>query len=216
MKRSKWTEAENELLKKLFPVTPTVELLPLFPSHPLRSINSQANDLGLRKTDEYRKHYLAVNRQQAIKALQGGTPWNKQEHPQLACAICGKTFDVKKYRGETARFCSKACTNAWKKTVRGTDHPLYTLVDRTCQWCGEPFKAKPAEVRYGYALFCSRNCLGSFTCSLQQGRRSSIELAIEEVLIALNQPFEGQKQVRPSLVYYHLPSSNLAIYCNPT
>lgn len=32
------------------------------------------------------------------------------------------------------------------------------MVDRNCQQCGALFKAKPADVRRGWARFCSKSC----------------------------------------------------------
>lgn len=31
-------------------------------------------------------------------------------------------------------------------------------VDRTCKWCKKPFKARSADVKRGWALFCSKSC----------------------------------------------------------
>lgn len=212
--RSHWTPDEVELLKAKFPVTSLEELQTLFPLHPKSAIYSKANELKLRKTDKYRKQYLAVNRENAIKALHGSTPWNKQEPIQKACETCGNTFEVPLYRKDTARFCSTVCANLWKTTIRGTEHPLYTLMDRTCQWCGKAFKTKPAKVAYGEGLYCSRNCLGSAMSKLQQGRRSTLEIAVEQILTALNEPFETQKQLGPWLVDFYLPDRNLVIECD--
>lgn len=213
MKHSRWTETENDLLREKFPIMPTVDLVPLFPSHTLRSINSQANDLGLKKTDEYRKQYLAENRIKAIEAMQGGTPWNKHSLIEKICPTCGISFTVSGHT-KNQTYCSKKCVHKWLETTSGETHWHYRLVERTCQWCGETFKAKPAEIAQGHALFCSRRCQGSYTTYTIGGKRSSLEIAIEEVLTALNESFESQKQIGYWLVDFYLPNRNLVIECD--
>lgn len=32
------------------------------------------------------------------------------------------------------------------------------IVDRKCQWCKQPFQARSADVKRGWALFCSKRC----------------------------------------------------------
>ena len=47
------------------------------------------------------------------------------------------------------------------RTGRPIGRPAYPLVDRTCEWCKSPFKAKRCEVNRGSARFCSISCATS-------------------------------------------------------
>jgi hypothetical protein len=33
-----------------------------------------------------------------------------------------------------------------------------TTVDRSCEWCKKPFTARSADVKRGWARFCSKSC----------------------------------------------------------
>lgn len=208
-----WTPEEIDFLMLNFPIVSTESLCISLPRHPLQSIRDKANELELKKTKEYRLAYLKENRQNAIAALTGSTPWNKQEPIHKQCETCGKAFIVTQVR-EDARFCSQQCVATWLKTTAGETHWHYRRVDRTCQWCKETFKAKPASVAYGYALFCSRRCQGSYMTYTIGGRRSSLEVAVEQVLTILEEPFESQKQIGPWLVDFYLPTRNLVLECD--
>lgn len=39
--------------------------------------------------------------------------------------------------------------------------PASGKVERNCQWCGKPFKARAADVKRGWAKFCSKSCKAS-------------------------------------------------------
>lgn len=43
----------------------------------------------------------------------------------LECQQCGKSFTVRAYRKETARFCSRVCQSAHLATIVGEHHPSY-------------------------------------------------------------------------------------------
>jgi len=209
-----WTPEEVEILKNQFPITLTKDLQVLLPRHPLRGIISKAADLELRKTHEYRKECNAVNRENAIRVLRGGTPWNKQPLAEKTCPTCNTNFIVTG-REKNRICCSLECANIYKGRITGTEHPLYKEpAQRTCQWCGKAFTCKPSIAAMGEGLYCSRHCLGSATTQAQGGRRSSLEFAIEQVLVDINEPFEAQKQVGPWLVDFYLPARNLVIECD--
>lgn len=42
-----------------------------------------------------------------------------------------------------------------------TRTPQPRMVDRTCKWCKGPFKARAADVKRGWAKFCSKSCKAS-------------------------------------------------------
>lgn len=104
------------------------------------------------------------------------------------CEICGKSFSVKPYRENTARFCSKVCGGKWHMTyrimrgpdlrgntyrkgmrptnaftseqVRGRNSPCWKEGESfTCEHCGKSFRVKPWIIRQsGKPRFCSRAC----------------------------------------------------------
>ncbi|WP_288379804.1 hypothetical protein [uncultured Massilia sp.] len=39
--------------------------------------------------------------------------------------------------------------------------PQPRMVDRKCNWCKKPFKARAADVKRGWAKFCSKSCKAS-------------------------------------------------------
>lgn len=39
--------------------------------------------------------------------------------------------------------------------------PSTGKVERKCQWCDKPFKARAADVKRGWAKFCSKSCKAS-------------------------------------------------------
>lgn len=59
MKRKTWSIQQIELLKKIFPITATNELIPFFKTSK-QSILSKARKLGLKKTKEHRSHISAI------------------------------------------------------------------------------------------------------------------------------------------------------------
>jgi hypothetical protein len=40
--------------------------------------------------------------------------------------------------------------------------PQPKMVDRTCKWCKGPFLARAADVKRGWAKFCSKSCKASW------------------------------------------------------
>lgn len=92
------------------------------------------------------------------------------------CEVCGKEFQVKNYRKDTARFCSQACGGKWhlqnrvmrgpslvgnklrqglrptnaftSEQVKGENNPKWVTPQTvTCQQCGGEIVAKPWYIR---------------------------------------------------------------------
>ena len=67
------------------------------------------------------------------------------------CAYCSTTFQVHPCRSDTAKYCSKACSNS--AAVKPSN--------AVCKVCATPFRLKPSQLeRYGRTLgvFCSVAC----------------------------------------------------------
>ena len=200
------------MLRELFPTTALKELA-MAVGHTYSSTYSKCNVLGLKKSAEYRRAYLAINRVNATKANTGREPWNKAPGKEVVCKWCQKPFLVAANRIGRAVFCARPCMSAWRKTVTGENHWLYTLETRNCQWCQKEFKAKPAKIKAGEAIFCGRRCMGSST-SFAQGQHkgpTSIERKLSECLTAKGIVFVTQHQIGPWCVDAFVPSLNLVI-----
>ncbi|PTR17466.1 HNH endonuclease [Nitrosospira sp. Nsp2] len=79
-KRQLWTDVEKELLKQLYPSTPTDELARKL-DRPLRSVYEQARLLNVHKSAEFRSRPEAVapmgDKGAAYRFSPNHTPWNK-------------------------------------------------------------------------------------------------------------------------------------------
>lgn len=88
---------------------------------------------------------------------------------ELECAQCGTSFQVRPYRAETARYCSRSCTA--RARMLGPDNPKREPgsnagarnprwkggpVTLKCQYCGRGFQVNPGKA--DQRKTCSRNC----------------------------------------------------------
>lgn len=208
-----WSDDEVDVLRRMYSETPTTDLKNKYlPNRSLGAIRTKGRELGLRKTKEAnvaaREHVYAARRGTDARELEN---WETR-----VCVNCGEHFEIAKYliRGNQGRHCSHRCASDSKKKVFGEGHPLYSLVDVDCEWCGSGFKAKPSVVEKGDGRFCSRECVGAYTSSLQGGRRSSIEVAVEAELEKMGVDFVPQEKFGRFLVDFYLPSMNLVIECD--
>ena len=130
---------------------------------------------------------------------EGNTPWNKNTKGLMPepwnktyltkkCEICGKEFHVIPARNNTAKYCSQECLNESKRRVTGKAHPLYNLIEIKCDYCGKPYREKPAKMKMYKHHFCSRRCLGCYTI-LHQNNPSSIERKLAGYLVDHNISF---------------------------
>lgn len=93
----------------------------------------------------------------------------RREHPaplkrvERTCEWCNKTFEIwpsqLKQKITQGRFCSRDCMSAWKRTIRGENHPLKKEWPKLeCAWCGKVYQVTPAIAHE--SKFCSRKCMG--------------------------------------------------------
>lgn len=73
--------------------------------------------------------------------------WNWKGETTIVCGRCGKEFKVKKYRNQTAKYCSVKCQDG----VR---------INLICEQCGKKFDV--VLNRKHTARFCSRKCRGEW------------------------------------------------------
>lgn len=76
--------------------------------------------------------------------------------PQF-CDQCGSEIQKDKKTGR--RFCSQQCFGLWQSAnVRGTNHPSFSRIERTCKQCGQSFHVAPNEIQQGWGIFCGIHC----------------------------------------------------------
>lgn len=151
--------------------------------------------------------------QQFIQKCKSGEikqiPWNKQEPIIRNCLICGREMELNGSR-KNQIYCSRQCANIGKSKIVGEHHPLFSKVERVCKWCGKIFLVKPAKVKYGEGLFCSRSCLGSWTIR-HQGRISKLEKWVCDKLTQAGLNFESQYKIGVYLIDIAFPDLKIAV-----
>lgn len=141
---------------------------------------------------------------------------NRSENRRVECTCqtCGKHFTIiqswQKNGGGT--FCSRACMNAHKRTVTGENHPLYTKVTCTCEWCGAEYLSKKSLANR--TRFCSRQCMGAYTIKHQAKSATGIESAVASMLKEIGAKYDPQKQMGRFLCDFYVGSANLVIECD--
>lgn len=75
----------------------------------------------------------------------------------VECEQCGDMFDVYPYREDSARFCSRECSDEYKKGITGEDHARWkgNKETYTCEQCGGRFEEYPYRNSRKY---CSEGC----------------------------------------------------------
>lgn len=212
---SVWTEERVSLLREHFPHMPNADLhAKFFPDESIRGMMWKATDLGLSKTKAAKRLALAETyRKNGVLSRSRAKP-----APQYQCPICNSSFkrrDSAVKSPEAKRYCSKQCSDFAKTQVTGTEHKLYCRVETLCQWCDKPFTVKRTHaINPERGRFCSRQCVGGYASSLQDGRASSIERAVEAELIRRQVNFQRQKKMAHFVVDFYLPDRRLVIECD--
>lgn len=213
--RYRWDDSENDKLRKLYPYARTADLLPHFPGATVSALSTQARSLGVRKDKGVAKSILRKNQAKATQALRGRPAWNRKPKFQLKCMTCGALFVVPPHRMGKAVCCSVECANVFKKLRTGPDHPLYTSKEAECEWCGGRFTVKQCHHDDDErGKFCSRECVGAYTTSLQGGRASSIEVAVKAELERRCVRHVGQYRIGRWSCDFYVPDLNLVIECD--
>lgn len=68
------------------------------------------------------------------------------------CQSCGEEFEVKRYREDTAKYCSDACRT--RDTVAGWNKKQHPTLE--CERCGDDYTVKPYEKET--SRYCSIEC----------------------------------------------------------
>lgn len=75
------------------------------------------------------------------------------------CEQCGGEFKVKPSRAETARFCSRECTDKWQSSKNNPRWKGGNIV-KICEHCGGEYEAEPRK--QDKRRFCSEECAGKW------------------------------------------------------
>lgn len=127
------------------------------------------------------------------------------------CKQCNDEFSVYPSRRDQ-KFCDVSCKGEWMSENKvGENHPNNQKIKFECEWCGREYKKSPS--RKDETRFCSRQCQGSYQIR-QQGRSSSLEDEIAEILDSCCVNFEWQKQIGRWCVDFYLPQLNLVVECD--
>ncbi len=124
------------------------------------------------------------------------------------CVNCGVTYKAFPSEAKRTRFCSPVCKKAYNRGDKAArwkpDVPL------TCEWCGGSFGRKP---HLAHIRFCSRKCRNNW---LRHNITSptSIEIAIEALLVDMGVPYSPQEQIGQWSVDFLIPAASLAIECD--
>lgn len=148
-------------------------------------------------------------RAREVKRETNWSPPNKKEPVVLTCQFCSVLFSVIPARADTAKYCSRECSNAYKRTVRGANHPLYVpTTPMQCEMCGKEVAVKPSLV--SRFRFCSRRCTGAWV-NKQWPRTSSIEKRLHDELTSRGVSFLIEHAIGPFVVDIAFPASMLAV-----
>ena len=87
------------------------------------------------------------------------------------CEICGKEFELASWQRQSGKFCSKAC---WHKAKVGRPIlKLWKSFDKTCETCGQIFRAGGWQNAKRNARYCSRACSSKAHTTNQPPQRLS-------------------------------------------
>lgn len=118
------------------------------------------------------------------------------ENPYYNCDACGKRFIDRKHRDR--RYCSRQCAG------KGIEKPDSFV----CETCGTTVSAPPwVAKRHRY---CSRECFNRSTA------RTSIEIAVADMLKTTKYSFSEQYQIGPYTCDFCLPAHELIIEADGT
>lgn len=87
--------------------------------------------------------------------------WYNTYMETVICEICKSNFKVKKYRRNTARFCSSSCYGIHQSTSRLGIGRKRIIVQ--CDICGSDIEKQPSAVKAHN--FCGRQCFGLWRSS---------------------------------------------------
>lgn len=144
-------------------------------------------------------------------------PSRKRNRVERTCQHCGKEFEIIPSwlkREGAGTFCSRDCANAHKKTVTGTNHPLYKKVKAICEWCGKEYTVK--RVHKDKTRFCSQHCQGAYTSHFSSRKRTAIEIKVKAMLEQLDIDHMQEKPMGAFVCDFVIKSCRLVIECDGT
>lgn len=80
------------------------------------------------------------------------------------CLVCGKHFTVYGKRKDTAKYCSRKCSDIGQNKQ----------ITLRCEWCGKEVIFKPSKAKKSKHHFCSLKCLGLWNGEKRKNRVKKI------------------------------------------
>lgn len=72
------------------------------------------------------------------------------------CERCGRTFEVKPYRADSAKYCSRGCANAEVHPGSAAARDPENWETFECEWCGDEYEELAS--RADRTRFCGSSC----------------------------------------------------------
>ena len=142
-------------------------------------------------------------------------PGRPRERVARTCEQCGAHFEIipSWLKGGGGRFCSRQCSHEHKRTVTGENHPLYTKVELTCQWCGKKYTQKKSIAERG-SKFCSPNCHGAYRSHTIGRKPTSIERKVKAMLDDIGIEYIAEKPMGAFVCDFVIKPVRLVIECD--
>lgn len=170
-----------------------------------KSRSAKAKFCGRECYHKWHKEYMKENPSNPRNKIIRTCEWCKGEFWISPSALNRKDM-------RQGRFCSKKCTNAWKRTVRGKDHPLDKKITCTCDWCGKQYRTQ--RVYEGRTRFCSKPCHGAYTSHHAGRAETSIERSVRKLLESMSVEFAQEKKMGTFVCDFVIKASRLVIECD--
>lgn len=139
----------------------------------------------------------------------------------VSCKNCHETFYVQPFYAGRREFCGRSCSSTYAVQTRWANH--VGSVSKVCERCSKDFCVKMSAHKDNKGRFCSRKCLNdsgfhreiavnAFNAIAKSG--TSIENALENILIVLNVAYEPQKPILKITVADFFVEPDLVIFAD--
>ncbi len=92
----------------------------------------------------------------------------------ILCHVCQKPFQVKPYRVNTAKYCSRVCLSIAYRGQKPRYIPPTNSVTIVCPQCGKGFTRWTSRLKYGRGKYCSPKC--QYTAIKARPKQGQIDL----------------------------------------
>lgn len=102
-------------------------------------------------------------------------PWTVEDKPTMDCVHCGETFEIYPFQEGKRKFCSRECSDEYKKTLRGPETANYQggKVVAICEECSQPFGYYERKGEDN-PIYCSRECYDATKSERMKGQNNPV------------------------------------------